>query len=506
MTTTQKQRLPAAAEAIPVENPGTGGIVAHVPDLSAAEVAALVERGRAAQPAWAALGPRGRVAYFDRCRRWLVKHREEAIDTLVSETGKVYEDAALEVMYVAALLAFWAKKAPKWLHDESTWRPTSVFTVGRTSVVRRVPLGVVGVIGPWNFPLVNSFSDCIAPLAAGNVVVLKPSEVTPLASLLMERMTQECGLPDGVFKVATGRGETGGALVDEADAIMFTGSLRTGRLIAARAGKQMKPFCLELGGKDPMIVLADADLERAANSCVYWGLVNAGQLCLSVERIYVEERAYDRFVELVEERVRGLRQGWSQEPGVSDLGAIIFPPQLEIIERHVADAVAKGARLVVGGHTLPGPGRYFEPTVLADVDHTMECMREETFGPTLPIMKVKDAAEAIALANDSAYGLGASIWSGDRKRAERLAREILSGGVCVNDHNVNNFAFDLPQAGWKDSGFGGRHSPDGIKKWTRPQTIMTTRMGMTKELYHYPNTAKTGKLMQRATRLLYGRR
>jgi acyl-CoA reductase-like NAD-dependent aldehyde dehydrogenase len=488
-----------------VENPATGEVVAEVSDLDADDIGALVQRARAAQPAWEALGFRGRNVFLSRCRRWVVTHEEELIQTMLQETGKVYEDAQLEVMYIASLLAFWEKHASKYLKDERIPIPRSLFVVGRSAVVRRAPIGVVGVIGPWNFPLANSFSDCIPPLAAGNAVVLKPSEVTPLSSLKMAEMVRECGLPDGIFQVATGRGGTGSALVDRADGVMFTGSVKTGRLVMERAAKSFKPVCLEMGGKDPMIVLAGANLERAANAAVYWGMINSGQMCFSVERIYVEAPAYDEFIRHVEKKVKALRHGASTEPGVSEVGAIIFQPQLRTITAHVEDAVAKGARILIGGKVKSGIGQYFEPTVLVDVDHTMDCMRAETFGPTLPIMKVRDADEAIELANDSDFGLGASIWASSTKRGRELARRIESGVVCVNDQNVSNFDFSLPQVGWKSSGLGGRHSADGIKKWTRAQTIMTTHVGLTKEIYHYPHTRLAMNLRHRMMKLLYGR-
>ena len=241
-------------------------------------------------------------------------------------------------------------------------------------MLRYRPLGLIGVIGPWNYPLTNSFGDCIPALAAGNSVILKPSEVTPLTSLLMAEGLRECGLPDDVLQIATGRGETGAALVEEVDMIMFTGSTRTGRKVAEAAARRLIPASLELGGKDPMIVLSDADLERAANFATYYAMQNAGQTCISIERVYVEEPAYDEFVAKVADKVRALRVGAPAGPGSVEVGAITFPPQLETIESHVADAVDRGARVLTGGHAVQsgGAGRFYEPTVLVDVDHTMK--------------------------------------------------------------------------------------------------------------------------------------
>ncbi len=253
---------------------------------------------------------------------------------------------------------------------------------------------------------------------AGNSVILKPSEVTPLSSLLIEEMMSECGAPDGVFQVATGDGVTGAALIAQVDCVMFTGSTRTGKAVMKAAADALIPCYLELGGKDPMIVCADADIERAANAAAFYSMNNGGQVCISVERVYVEEPVYDDFVERVTDNVRELRQGPPAGAGSVDVGAVTFPPQLEIVDEHVRDAVAKGAKVLVGGHRRQGDGRFFEPTVLVDVDHSMKCMQEETFGPTLPIMKVADAEEAVRLANDSTYGLQASVWTSDVGRGE----------------------------------------------------------------------------------------
>src|ERR1700742_4219430 len=273
---------------IAVENPATGQVIAHVPDLGAEAVADMVRRARAAQPAWEALGFEGRGRVLRRAQRWLTDNSDRVVETIVSETGKAWEDAhAPEVGYGAQAFGFWAKHAPEYLADERV-RSSSIFVAGKRLVLRYRPIGVVGVIGPWNFPLTNSFGDCIPALAAGNSVILKPSEITPLTSLLLAEGLRECGLPEDVFQVATGRGPTGEALIDAVDMIMFTGSTPTGRKVMTRAAQTLTPVALELGGKDPMIVLSDADLERAANAAVYYSMLNTGQTCISIERVYVE--------------------------------------------------------------------------------------------------------------------------------------------------------------------------------------------------------------------------
>jgi acyl-CoA reductase-like NAD-dependent aldehyde dehydrogenase/choline dehydrogenase-like flavoprotein len=466
--------MAVVAAQIEVENPATGEIVATVPDLGAEEVAAAVATARAAQPAWAEAGFQARAEVLLAARRRLGENLERVVETIVSETGKSWDDAELsEVTYGTAALEFWAKRAPEYLADEEV-ETANPFVRGRKLLMRYAPVGVVGVIGPWNYPLTNSFGDCIPALAAGNAVVMKPSEITPLTSLLMAEMLAESGLPQGVFQVVTGRGETGAALIDDVDFVHFTGSDRTGRKVMARAAETLTPVSLELGGKDPMIVLADADLERAANAAVTYGLGNSGQTCISVERIYVEEPVHDEFLALLTQRVEALRQGAPAGPGTVDLGAITFPPQMDVISSHVADAVGKGARLVAGGNAGEGPGRFFEPTILADVDHSMLCMTDETFGPTLPVMRVADADEAVRLANDLPYGLAASVWTRDAERGEAIARRVEAGACCVNDAQVNYLALELPMGGWKQSGLGSRHGADGIRKYTARQAILVT--------------------------------
>src|SRR6266516_6139450 len=353
----------ATETGIPVENPATGETIATVRDLRAGEVEAMVAGAREAQPIWAAVGFEGRAEVLLAARRWMVANAERVVTTIVRETGRPADETQFaELAYGLSALEFWAKTAPAYLADEEI-QSASPFVRGRRLLVRYAPLGVVGVIGPWNYPLINSFGDCIPALAAGNAVVLKPSEVTPLTSLLMAEMLAEVGLPDGVFAVATGRGETGAALVDAVDMVMFTGSLETGKKVMASAAETLTPVSLELGGKDPMIVLADADLERAANAATWGGMFNSGQACVAVERVYVEEAVHDEFVGRLRDKVEALRQGPPGPPGSVDVGAIIFPPQLELIDAHVRDAVERGAGIVTGGKRGEGPGRFYEPTV-----------------------------------------------------------------------------------------------------------------------------------------------
>ena len=495
----------AGANEIEVVNPATGQVIGKVPDMSGDEVRELAARARAAQPGWEAMGFEGRSRILRRCQKWVLDNAERIIETIVSETGKTWEDAQIaEISYAANAFGFWAKNAEKYLADEKI-KSASPMLMGRKLISRYRPLGVIGVIGPWNYPLTNSFGDCIPALAAGNVVILKPSEVTPLTSLLMAEMLKDCGMPADVYQVATGRGETGAALIDEVDMIMFTGSTATGKKVAAKAAETLTPVSLELGGKDPMIVLADADMERATNAAVYYSFQNSGQTCISVERVFVEEPIYDEFVAKVTEKAKALRQGVPNGAGSVEVGAITFPKQMEIIEDHVNDAIAHGAKAVVGGKRGDGPGDFFQPTVLVDVTPDMKCMTEETFGPTMPIVKVKDAEEAIRLANDSPYGLGASVFSKDVAKGEAVARRIESGAVCVNEAMMNYLAMELPMGGWKTSGVGSRHGAGGIRKYAKAQAILVSRLHAKRELQWFPYTEKGTKRLLKVFRFLWGR-
>lgn len=504
MAAIKAESRPPEPESITVTDPATGAALGEVPSLSADAVAAIVADAARAQVGWKVSGFDARAAVLRRAQRWLIANRESITDTICQETGKTRDDAAVEVSVAAQSCGFWAKMARGYLKDE-TFRSRSPLAFMRKVVVRYEPVGVVGVIGPWNYPLVNLFCDAVPALMAGNSVVLKPSEVTPLTASRVSEMMADCGLPAGVLAVATGGALTGEALIDTVDYLMFTGSTRTGRRVMERAAATLTPVSLELGGKDPMIVCADADIDRAANAATYYALNNSGQICISVERVYVESPVYDRFVERVLANVAALRQGAPGAPGTVEVGAITFGPQIDVVDRHVRDARERGARIAAGGHQRPGAGRFYEPTVLLDVDHTMACMTEETFGPTIPIMRVGDLDEAIALANDSPYGLQASIFTRDMAKAAAAAQRLHAGSVTVNDAQVNYTVFDAPMGGWKSSGIGVRHGAAGIRKYCHTQSTLFTPHAPKRDIHMFPYAPWRSRMMAWLVGVLYGR-
>ena len=491
---------------IVVRNPATGDEVGRVPDMGAEDVVRLVRRASQAQPAWQNLPFADRARVMRDARTWLIENRKRVLSTVMQESGKVYEDALFfELFVVADALGFWARKAEGWLKRERV-RSTSPLFFGKRLLVRYEPVGVVGVISPWNYPLTTGVGDAVPALLAGNAVVIKPSEAAPLSSLLAQEAFRAAGLPADVLQIATGGPRAGAALVDHVDMVMFTGSTAVGVQVGRRAAERLIPASLELGGKDPMVVLADADLERAADAAVYYAISNSGQLCCGVERVYVEERAHDEFVGRVVAKTRALRQGPPGGPGRTDVGAIVTPEQAEIIERQVADAVARGAQVLTGGAPAEGPGRFFEPTVLVGVTHEMDVMNEETFGPTIPIMSVRSADEAIEFANRSRYGLNSSVWTADATRGQELVERIDAGNGCVNDCVVNYLAVELPFGGRRDSGLGVRHGKEGIRMYCRQQAVLVTRRGPRRAPHMFPYSRRKTELIERLMALRWNSR
>jgi len=496
---------PATGETFEVHRPVDGSVIETVAIDSPESVAAGVARIRAAQPAWEAIGFAGRRRWLESLRDWILANQERLDALMQEETGKVRADASLEAFYCLEAINFWIDQGPKFLADEVVTPHNPLLRAKRSKIVHR-PYGVVGIIAPWNFPVILSLGDALPALMAGNAVVIKPSELTPLTLIEMVRgWSEEVGAPD-VLAVVNGMGETGGALVDESDYVQFTGSERTGKVVMKRAADTLTPVSLELGGKDPLIVTRTADLERAANATAWGGLLNTGQICISIERVYVEEPVYDEFVELLRAKVEDVRQGADGNTYSAEVGAMTSPAQTEIVSDHVEDARAAGARILTGGKRKQGPGDWYEPTLIADVDHSMKVMREETFGPVIPVMKVKDVEEAITLANDSKYGLGSSVFAGDSEEGERIARRIEAGACNVNDVLVNYNVLGLPMGGWKNSGIGARHGAQGIRRFCRTEALTIPRLPQGKaEPVWFPYSPRKRGFVRRLYRFINAR-
>ncbi|GAA0612656.1 aldehyde dehydrogenase family protein [Sporichthya brevicatena] len=499
---TQEHRPNRVAPRIDVYCPADGRLVGSVPDLGAAGVAAAAAELRAAQPAWEDLGPDGRAKHMRNFLDWILDNEKRLVGIMQEETGKSWGDAGLEVAMCVDLINYYTSHAKEFLADRDikSWGAAGM-TKNLRVFVR--PYQLVGMITPWNGPLGGPMLDGVAALMAGAAVLFKPSEVTPLTWTEATRGWLEDISAPPVMANVTGGPETGAAVVENVDMIMFTGSTRTGRRIAARAGERLIPCSLELGGKDAMVVLADADLDRASSAAAWGSMWNSGQICISVERVYVEAPVYDEFVTKVTEKVRSLRQGMDPDESFSsDIGAMATENQLSIVERHVQDALAKGARALTGGKRA-AHGLFFEPTVLVDVDHSMACMREETFGPTMPIMKVADEDEAIRLANDSEYGLSASVWTKDRVRGDRVARRLEAGAVNINNVMISTFQLPLPMSGWKTSGVGSRSGgAAGMLKYCRQKSVVSEKVHLKAEPHWYPYKPGASKLQARMVRLL----
>ncbi len=484
-----------------VRAPDTGELVGRVPIHGPEEVRAMARAGRAAARSWARRPVEDRALHLSRLRRRIVERMDEVAETVARETGKTDVDVHVGEIHPACdHLAWVADHAPEVLAPR-THRMLGPGT-HRGRVVPE-PYGVAGVVTPWNFPFVISTGTAAAALAAGNAVLLKPSELTPFSSLVLEEIAAEV-LPDpDLVQVATGAGATGRAVVDApVDVLSFTGSVATGRKVMAAAAEHLTPVVLELGGKDPMVVLDDADLERAAAGAVWGAFFHAGQICQSVERCLVHRSVYDRFLEMAAEETGRLRTGPRSEG--PDLGALTRPEQIEVVEAHVEDARDRGARVLTGGRRREGPGRFYEPTVLADVTPEMEVFREETFGPVLPVLPFDDEEEAVRLANDTRFGLDAYVWTDDRERGWRLGRRLEAGSVMLNDCLTNYGLPDLPFGGVKDSGFGRAHGEEGLRAFSRARSEAEPRFPLKREPHWFPG-AHRATWSRALVKLLHGR-
>jgi len=489
------------SETIQVRNPATLELIKELPVASPAEVAAAVARARQAQSSWqhTSFAERARLLY--QLRDLLLDDGDKLADILTSETGRPRAEVyGSEIFYLCNAIGAWAKNSERYLRQQKI-APSFPLVKAKKAYSTYAPRGVIGIISPWNFPLTLTLGEALPALTAGNAVIIKPSELTPLSALFGADLVTKAGFPKDLLQIVVGYGDTGEALVDHADMIAFTGSVETGKRVMHRATDRLIPVSLELGGKDPMIVLKDADIERAAGACVWGSLMNGRQACTSIEADYVGPPMYQAFVDKVVARVKAVRQGKSTDD--VDIGCMTSEAQLNKVVAQVDEARAKGAKILAGGRRNPSlPGYYYEPTVLVDVDHSMSVMSEETFGPVIPIMRVKNPEEAIELANDSRYGLGASIFSRDKSAAAKLAEKIESGAVCINDSLVNFIVLEAPMGGRKDSGYGYRHGADGIRKYCQQKTIVVDRFGLKEEFPWYPASEKKARQVRHLLNLL----
>ncbi len=467
-------------------NPATGEVLREFESVSDAEVHAAISRAKAAQESWANVGVRKRITILREFQRLLHRRKSEVAQLITREAGKPWVEALLtEVLVVLDATRFLIDNAYRLLRDEPVPHGNLAMKTKSGRVVRE-PYGVIGIISPWNYPFSIPATESLAALVAGNAVVLKPSEFTSLTAIELAALLHQAGVPEEVFQVIPGDGVAGSALTNAAiDKLVFTGSVPTGRRIAQNAATRLLPVVLELGGKDPMLVLDDADIEIASRGAVWGAFVNAGQACLSVERCYVHRSLYEQFLAACVRHTQELRVGNGMDPD-TDMGPLIHQRQLLNVETQVEDARAQGARVLIGGKRLPEIGAsFYAPTVLADVTHGMRIMREETFGPVLPVMPFDSDDEAVGLANDSEYGLAASVWTRHRSRGEALARRIQAGTVMVNDA-VSCFGIsEAPHGGVKTSGIGRSHGRYGLEEMVRIKYLDSDRLPRMQKIWWY---------------------
>jgi acyl-CoA reductase-like NAD-dependent aldehyde dehydrogenase len=509
-----RTRLPFDGNQIPetieCRNPATLEKLGDVPVLDRAQVIERVERARRAQRRWGEAGFAERRRVLSRLLDYIVAHQEEICRVCARDSGKTIVDAMMgEIFPVCEKLRYTISHGARDLRPEP--RESGVLAHKRVRV-EYPPLGVIGVLCPWNFPFHNVFCPVIPALAAGNAVVVKVSEWTSWSAADFQAIFDEvlvaCGWDRDLVQIITGGGETGQALVQSGvDKIFFTGSPGNGRKVMSAAAETLTPVVLELGGKDPMIICDDADLDQAIGTAMLGVFTACGQMCVAAERLYVFDSIYDQFVRRVAEKVRALRQGppSEDEGGRFDVGAMTMPRQLDIIERQVEDAVRKGARALVGGRRNASlRGQFWEPTLLVDVTHEMAIAREETFGPVMTIVRVRDEDEAVRLANDCAYGLGSSVFTRDAARGERIAARISAGMTVVNDYGLAYMMQSAPFGGVRISGFGRINGREGLRACCNVKTIVSDRLPIHQAVSFYPIKKATFPLLQNVISIIYG--
>jgi len=475
-------------------NPATGEEIGRVTNSSAEDVADAVARSRTAFQVWRRTSFPERRLLVIKAREVILSELDEIASLISAESGKPFAEAiSMEIAPVLDLMQYFARNAEKLLSQVR--RGIGIYSLlGRSSKIVYHPLGVVGIIPAWNYPFAIPLGEAAMALMAGNSVVIKPSELTPLVGLKIGEIFKKAGAPKDLVQVVTGDGRTGAALVDAApDKIMFTGSVATGKKIAKAAAENLTSVVLELGGKDPMIVFADANLELAADAAVWGAFCNAGQSCSSVERLYVEESASERFTSMLIERVKKLKQGVGTGEDIS-IGAMSSERQLKIVEEHVEHFRREGATIAIGGRRNATAGElFYEPTIITNARNDMHAMQEETFGPTLPVATFKTEKEAIDLANDSEFGLTASVWTKDLRKGKRVAEWIEAGTVTVNEVLYTHGIGQTPWGGFKNSGRGRTHGLEGLMELVQPQHIHVNRIAILPNAWWMPYTPTATK-------------
>jgi len=488
-------------------NPATGEVVGTVPTITPDQVQGIVDEVGRVQPAWAELKPSDRAAYMKRAAEVMLDRLDELAALLSAEQGKPISEAyTMELIPSIDAVRWVAKEGPKILKDERVSYPQPFFKT-KSSKFRYEPYGVVGVIAPWNYPWTIPMQEIAIALLAGNGVVLKPASLTPLLGEAIRSVFEDAGFPQGLIRTVHGGGRIGDALTkSSARKIFFTGSVPVGYKVGEECARRMKGCVLELGGKDPMIVLEDANLDFAVPGAVWGGFANVGQTCAGIERVYVMESVADRFIEGVVAGARALRVG-DPSQYETEIGPMTSADQYDLVVELLDDAVASGAELRCGGPVeIDGfpEGKFIAPAVLTGVTRDMRIMNEEVFGPVLPIQVVSSEEEAVELANDSEFGLGASVWTKDRQRGERIANRIESGMVWINDHMFTHGACQTPWGGVKDSGLGHSHSKFGFMECVEVK-LVTYERGLTRNFWWHPYDETLVKAMRSSAHLLYGK-
>lgn len=485
-------------------NPATGEKLGVVPILGEAEVKLAVQNARVAQKEWGVLSFRQRARFVMAARRIVFEQLDDIALLISKENGKpLMEAVSHDILPVMDLMTFFSKKAKKLLHKESI--PLGKWNLlGHQSYLEYEPYGVVGVISPWNFPFSIPMGGVVMALLAGNTVVLKPSEYTPMVGLKIGKIFEKVGLPKHVLQIVTGDGSTGQALVTAGcDKIAFTGSVATGKRIMAEAAKTLTPVSLELGGKDPLIVLPDADLDLASSAAVWGAFCNSGQVCASVERVYVHESVEEPFTKMVVEKTKKLRQGSGESPEV-EVGSMTAEMQIHKVEAQLKEAREKGAVILTGG--AKGSEHFFPPTVIKNVDRNFSIVKDETFGPVLPIMTFRTEAEVVTMANDSDYALNAYVWTGDIGRGKKIASQIVAGTVNINDSVFTHALAQTPWGGPKESGIGRTHGALGLLDLVRVRHVHINRMASKQNnFWWYTYSAEKLALIKALCFVLFGR-